>query len=1248
MKQLRSYVCLVAIAFLGVFAMAQTPTGSIQGLVTDKSGAVVQGATITIVQTTTNEARNTVTDASGRYNVPFIDPGTYNITADAKGFRSSRQENVLVQVTETRAINFQLEVGAVNQTVQVTTTTEALDVDTSTLGETIQSQTLLALPNNGRNIFSFALLVPGVNNGVPGSSEAGASTPHIGGSRNGNNEQLIDGMTNILPENNVGNNESAYLPVEDSIQEENVMTSVPEAEYGRFSGGVISLITKTGSNQVHGSFYEFIQNSGLDARPFGTPGHKNTSLKPPMHQYQTGGTIGGPIFVPHVFNGRDKAFFFFDYEDSRQLQGQTSGYSVPNPAWFDGDFTSLFGSTVPVLYDPDTVAKNGSGVYQRQPFVVGGKYNIIPAGRISPVTQKALSYYPKPDPNSPESITSYLSNFTQTGSVPTDYWHFDARVDANVTSKWHSFLRYSQLNQTGSTLNDYNDAASPGNYGGTYHTPDFSGSFNNTITFTPTLLGEFRYGFSKQNYNRVPVGGNFSPGTLGFDPGFATQAGLEAQMFPHFGWGGNGGFSDLGPLGYEQYQEDPLAQSVNGAIVKIIGGHSLKFGGEYRTLRNNFYQWSYPSGTFTMDDSWTREFPGQFISNLNGAGVLQPGSGFSVASMLLGLPSSGDISEDEKSISTSQYYAFYGQDDWKVSPKFTLNVGLRWDLDIPHQELHNQLSYWDPTAPSPLQSAKIPANLSAGENCPACSNLLGAMTLVGTPGAAFGREQVPLQKKDFGPRVGLAYNPTPKIVVRAGVGIVFQPSAFQAAGTTGSPGNEGFSTQTNFNPSFTAQDTPPIATLYSPDAQAGGNLPTSAYDPFPNYASPQGHQAACLASAACVQGIDLGNQLQNSYFDSDRNPYSIEWNGNVQFAMPFDIKLELGYLANKGVFLINGDPGKPYDQLPTTTLAAYGCTPGASQANCQLFNPVQNPFDGVIGQGTTYTVASSSLTSSPTVDMGQLLKQWPQYTNVSSFRKPGAASSYNAFTLRLDKNFSHGLTFTFSFTDGREYDNAASPVNYLGTGSQTYADQYNPKAEWGIGAFNMNYDFASSFVYQLPFGHGQPLANHGGEVGDKFINGWQVTGIENWQSGLPIVLASVDNGTTKRALWGNNAPFNQRPAWNGNSPRVQKPSVDHWFNGNVFSTPIPFAIGNAPRALWDQNNPTYQNLDLAIAKNTMWGASERYNVQFRLEMFNAFNHHSFGPLTNNNGANVTSPQFGQVTSYEGSARQIQIAVKASF
>jgi hypothetical protein len=1218
------FYSLIVLAFLGVFAHAQTPTGTIQGLVTDKSGAAVQGATITVTKTTTNEQRQSTTDSAGRFNVPFVEPATYNIAASATGFRKAEQQNVLIQVTETRSVNFVLEVGTVNQSVEVNATTQTLDVDTSSLGETIQSQTLLDLPDNGRNIFDFALLVPGVNNGVSGSSEAGASTPHIGGSRNGNNEQLIDGMTNILPENNVGNNESAYLPVEDSIQEENVQTSVPAAEYGRFSGGIISLNTKSGTNQLHGSFYEFIQNGALDAIPFGTPGAVNTGKKPDMHQYQTGGTIGGPIVFPG-FNGHDRAFFFFDFEDSRASAGQTSTYSVPNPAWLTGDFTSLYGSTTPMLFDPDTVAKNASGVYVRQPLMYNGEYNVINPARISPVAAAALPYFPKPN----IAGAGTYNNYQQTGAVPTDYWHFDSRIDVDVTKKWHSFLRYSELNQTGSTLNDYNNAASPGNYGGTYHTPDFSGSFNNTVTFSSTLLGEFRYGFSKQDYNRVPVGGNFDPTKLGFDSGYAAQAALEADMFPHFGFSGNGSFSDLGPLGYEQYQEDPLAQDINGSLVKIVGAHSIKVGGEFRALRNNFYQWSYPSGTFTADDSWTRQFPQS-----------QDATGFSVASLLLGLPSGGDITEDEKSISTSQYWAFYGQDDWKISPKLTLNIGLRYDWDVPHEEARNQLSYWDPNAPSPLGKVAV----ASGVTCPACSNLLGAMTIVGTPGAKYGRRQVPTPRDDFGPRFGLAYNPSPKVVIRAGGGLIFQPSAFQAAGTTGAPGNEGFATQTNFNPSFTNQDNLPVATLYSPDPVILAANP-GAGTPYPNYSTPQGHQASCLSSAACVAGIDLGNQLQNSYFDSFRTPYSIEWNGNVQFAIPFGIKLELGYLANKGLFLIDGDPGKPYDQLSTGTLAQYGCTPGAPTSACQLLNQVANPFDGIIGPGTTYTVASSGLTSSSTVEMGQLLKRWPQYSSVSSFRKPDSASMYNGFTLRADKQLTHGLAFTFSLTDGREYDNAASPVNYLGGASQTYADQYNPKAEWAIGAQNISYEIASSFLYQLPFGHGQAFLNNGNLIADKIINGWQVTGIENWSTGQPIVLGSVDNGTTKNALWGGNAPFNQRPAWNGQSAKLQNPTYKEWFNPNVFSIPASFAIGNAPRALWATNNPNYQDLDLAVAKNTMWGATERYNVQFRLEMFNAFNHPS---LANPNNT-LTSGQFGVISGYEGiGARRIQIAAKVVF
>jgi len=656
--------------------------------------------------------------------------------------------------------------------------------------------------------------------------------------------------------------------------------------------------------------------------------------------------------------------------------------------------------------------------------------------------------------------------------------------------------------------------------------------------------------------------------------------------------------------------------------VKIAHGHSFKVGTEFRNLRLNFYQWSYPSGTFSADDSWTRQFP-----------QTQDSTGFSVASLLLGLPSGGDISEDEKAVTTSQYWAFYGQDDWKVSPKLTVNMGLRYDFDVPHEEQSNQLSFWDPNAPSPIGSV-TPA---AGVACPACSHLLGAMTVVGTPGAKYGRRQGPTPHNDYGPRLGLAYDVNPRVVVRAGAGIVFQPSALQAAGTTGSPGNEGFSTQTNFSPSFTNQDGPPIASLYSPDT----TLTAAAQAPFPfGYNSPQGHQAACVASTACLQGIDLGTGLQNSYFDSYRTPYSIQWNGNVQFGAPGGVKIELGYLGNRGVFLINGDPGRPYDQLTSATMAEYGCTPGAPQANCQLLNQVANPFQGIIGT-FPYTLTGTGLGSNSTVELGALLKHWPQYANVSSFRKPGSASSYNGYTIRADKSMSHGIAFTFSLTDGNEYDNAASPVGYLGPTSGTYADQYNPKGEWAIGAQNIRYQIAGSFVYLLPFGHGRPFLNTGNKAADWFIDGWQVSGIETWNTGVPVVLGSVNNGTTTQANQNN---FSQRPAWTGQTAKLTGNTYKQWFNPNVFSMPISFAIGNAPRALSDVNNPAYQNLDFQLAKNTRWGSDERYNVQFRLEMFNALNHPDLG------GANtgLTSGQFGQVTGYANAQRRIQVAGKFSF
>jgi len=1214
MKNIRWAICLIAIACLGVFAMAQTPTGTIEGLVTDHTGAAIPGASITLVQTATNTTRKTTSDSGGRFNVPFVDPGVYSVTAEAHGFKVAKQDNILVQVTETRPVNFKLEIGAATETIEVNTSVQSLDTDTSSLGETIQTQTILELPDNGRNVFDFAMLVPGVNN------EGNGSTPHIGGSRNANNEQLIDGMTNITPENNVGNNISTYTPVEDSVQEVNVQTSVLPADYGRFSGGTVSLITKSGSNQFHGSAYEFIQQGSLDANVFTYPGASSSGTKPDMSQSQTGGSVGGPVL-------KNRAFFFFDFEYENQLGGASESDMVPTDIkdFSNGDFTSLFGSTTPVLYDPDTVAKNAQGVYVRQPFMTGGAYNVIPVSRISPVVKAALAYFPAPNI---AGAAVGQNNYQISSNTTYKYWHFDSREDMNVTQKWHAFLRYSMNEEHNNYFSDYNNAASNGGYNGDIHGYTYSGSFNNTVTFSPKLLGEFRYGYSKQTANEVPVAGLFDLKTLGFDSGYIAQASKQMEIFPHFNFGGsnNGGFSDLGTLGYTGLQQDPMAQSINASLIRIAGGHSFKVGGEFRALRTNFEQYTYPSGTFYSDDSWTRQQPQHYDGT----------TGFSLASLLLGVPQSGYITDDPHYISTSQYVAFYGQDDWKVSPKLTLNIGFRYDFEIPRKELGNQMSFWDPTAVSPLQGNKL-INVTDGETCPYCGNLLGAATIVGSPGAQYGRSQGPIQKKDFGPRFGLAYNATPKVVLRGGAGIVYQPSAMQAAGTSGGAGDDGFDVQTNFNSSLDNQTTAPIATLYSPDS----SLSVSAQTPFPTgYDTAQGESASCLASAACVQGIDVGSSISQNYFDSYRTPYSIQWNGNVQFTAPWGIKMELGYLANKGRFLITNSGSKPHDQLSPNTLAAFGCTPGASTAACALSQQVPNPFATAIGPGSPYYLPGLGLGGS-TVSLAQLQHRYPQYGGVMSGRKPGGASSYNAFTFRADKNLSQGLTFTISFTEGAEYDNSATAIGFAGPSSSTYANQYNPKGEWGIGEQNVGRYAVASFVYVLPFGKGKQFLNTGGAAVNKAVNGWQISGIENWSTGVPVLMSGADNGTTAETLGGGPG---QRPDWNGTSAKLSKSTYKRWFNTSVFSMPLSYEIGNASNTMGHLNNPSSQNIDLQLAKNTHFGPEDRYNVQCRVEAFNAFNHHVLGaPNTN-----VTSGQFGQITGYSNNARRYQFVAKFAF
>jgi hypothetical protein len=1175
-------------------SFAQTPTGTMQGTVTDQQGAVVAGATVTVTSLSTSIAKTTNTDADGRFLMPFVLPGNYKVTVEAKGFRSAQQENVVLEVAQTRSVNFTLSVGTTAEAIEVQATAPVVDTQTSSMGEVIQTRTINDLPLNGRNPANLALLVPTV------TDIGGSTIPHVGGSRNSVSEVQIDGQTNILPENNVGDNYTANNPIVDSVEEFNVQTNSMSAEYGRSGGGAISFITKSGGSQFHGSGFEFARNGIFDALSKGSPA--GTS-KADLHQYQTGGTIGGPI----PLGSKRNTFFFFDYQDQHQTAAATEGDTVPEASWLTGDFSNLLpvvGTQVPIphappppaaqtqafvncnatpaagcIYDPLTI-NTTTNVRQAFPG------NIIPVGRLSTVAKNMIAFYPARNTGTFNPLSPTTTNFRAAGSTSNNNGQWDARVDHDFGTNWHSFFRLTHLDGHSSPLLDYNNPASQG-FDGPQHFGSWSGSFNNTFTINPTLLGELRVGVTRATVKRTGAGGAFDPTSLGFPAYVSQTAGAQGQIFPRLNV--QNGFAGLGPSGFNAFSQNPLVGDITGSLVKISGAHSIKIGAEYRKLYENFYQFGLPSGQFTIDSSWT-----QSIASDNSGSV---GSGNPFASLLLGLPSGGSTTHDPSVASSSNYGAAYIQDDWKITKRLTLNLGLRWDVELPRTERFNKLSFWDPTQASPLQGR---VTVPAGVNCPGCADLIGRIVFTGTPSDQFGRRQAPTQWKDFAPRFGFAYDAGHKLVFRGAAGIIYGPSALQAGGSSGGTGNAGFANQTNFNSTFDNQKTI-VATID---------------DPYPGgaYNLPQG--------AAGGGSTFLGQTINDTFFASVRNPYSVQYNFNIQYALPYQITLEVGYLGNHGLFLVDGDPGKPFDQVPTKYLALGSA----------LKADVANPFFGVI------TTPGSDL-AQPTVTAWKLLRPFPQYDNVFAYRKATAESKYNAFTFRLNKHFSHGLSLLASFTGEKELDNSASAVNFLGPTSQTYNNQYDPRGEWAVGTQDVSRVLTIGYTYELPFGHGKAFFNNHGVL-DRVVGGWQAAGIIRYTTGTPVVLASVGDPSFLGTL-------GMRPDWNGKSAKVSHPTIGKWFDGSVFSKPDDFTLSNGPRTIPNVRVPGVSNSDLSFFKNNYFGFEDKYNLQFRVEMFNAFNHPRYGgPDANVNDGS----SFGviQATNIISTQRQIQLAVKFNF
>ena len=1167
LRSLCQSVMLAMLLFSSVFA--QAPTGTITGRVSDGTGAFIPGTKITLESETTGFKQTQTSGSDGRFVQTSLRPGSYRVSAEKAGFSKFVTTGINLDASETATVEISLKVGEVSTTVEVAGETAQLKTETSSAATTITQRQILDLPT-GRNPFSVATLTVGV---IPAG---GGSTPWIGGGRNATSEILIDGNTGIVPENNVSINDGGYTPVMDSVAEVTVIKNSLAAEYGRTGGGVITATTRSGTNQPHLGLFEFFRNPALNAN---TWSNNRNGVKRPncCSTNQFGFNVGGPLVIPHIYDGHNKTFLFWSHQFSRNPSSQTPTATVPNQAWRDGDFSNLRlggNNGAPItIYDPLTT---GAAPDLRLPFA----NNTIPQSRIDPISRGMLKYWPNPN-NVPVTGSTNLgaNNFLAQGKAANTDNKFDSRLDHYFSEKLRMFARGSYDNNIGTPFNGFGNAGTSIGDGPSSNTfPNITANF--VYSYNPTTIINVSLGFGQKDVTRFPFSTGTTPSSLGFNKSLDSIAGLNNFEFPNIS---GVTVSNLGQSTFTTLNIKSYAYTTHADAVKVFSKHTVKVGFEYRKLMLNFTQYGNPSGQWGFG-------AGPTVRQVNNTTPTTEGLGF--ASFLLGIANnSGNVvSHSFSNATSSPYIGTFVDDTFKVNRKLTLNLGLRWDADIPRTERYNRLNHFDLDAASPI------AGKVAG-----FPNLKGAFVFQDNNS----RTQVPADLNNWGPRVGFAYQINSKTVFRGAYGITYSGSAFTAAGTSGTSGTQGYQTSTGVN--FTNDNGRTYVTTWS------GN-------PFYNGYNLPGGPAG--GSGTTGPGTSLGLGIGEGIFIDNQNPMIQQWNGTLQRELAGGWIIEAGYLASRGHHLIDGESNIAMNQLPASFLSQ-----GAA-----LNALVTNPFYHVAGLNTT-----SALYNNTTIQAKQLLSPYPQYTGVSPFRVPQGNSNYNAFTLEVNKRFSHGLQLLASFTGGKLLDDNSQTVTFLGA-SGTKQDYYNRKAEKSLSAQDVSKRLVISGNYVVPVGRHQKFLGNLPKPLDFAIGGWQTNAIYTTQTAIPFAISNGGNNTQI----GNPG---QRPNNNGTSAKKSGPidqRLNAYFDPSVFTQAGNFTFGNTSRFSPDLRGPSQFNLDFSVFKNFKF--KEKLTTQFRMEAFNGFNHPTWG----NPGLTVNSPAtFGVITAANGN-RTIQAAIKLNY
>jgi outer membrane receptor protein involved in Fe transport len=880
------YGLFLLVTLAGASQSAYAQTSRITGRVADSASAVIANADISVTNVETGGVRKTISNEDGYYSISSLQPGKYRITVRVQGFKPISQDGVTLVVDQVARIDFELEVGELTQVVNVTATAPLLDKDTSSLGQLIDGKQVVDLPMLGRNPYSLVTLVPGARapqslNNLPVDMFQ-TQFVSINGARANQNEYLLDGAPNTNPEN-FG---PTIFPGADSVQEFKVITNNYGAEYGRAAGGVFNVVTRSGTNDFHGSVYEFLRNDTLNANEWFS--NRARQKKPSFRFNQFGFTLGGPITIPKKvfgplggYEGKNRSFFFTNYEGVRQRQGVTFVGTVPTELQRRGDFSQTRNTAgqVITIYNPFTTRTvNGQPVRDPLPD------NRIPDNLIDPVAKAMLQFLPLP--NTAGNPVTGVNNFTVAASQKIDKDIFTARLDHQLSDKQRLSGRYSYDNSPWNRPIVYSNIGSP-SFGAQIFTRHGL-VLNDTYTFNPTTLGDFKYSFNRQGNTRFPLSNGYDLTQLGFPSTLAgslqfpsipavTITGFNvASSVPNVGTS-----SSLGGTDYILFGLDTHVWQAS--LTKTIGQHTMKTGGEFRLVRRNRAQRGDVGNNFTFTPAFTQG------PNPTTASVA---AGYSFASFMLGTPNSGQIIIIPSLALQTTSYALYWQDDYKVTPKLTLNLGVRYDYESPNTERYNQLTNFDFNGVPPLTAPGL--------------NLKGGLAFAGVNNIERGHFEP--DRNNFAPRFGFAWNVASKTVVRGGAGLFIVPNfAFSAAG------NSGFTATSGFVPSL--------------DGVTPLNLLRNPY--------PQGIRQPTGSSRG------LGTLLGEDVIFVDRNlrsPYTGQWNLNIQQELPGKLRLEAAYVGSRGVKLYSD---RQLNQLPDSALSLGNA----------LREQVPNPFFGQITSG---------------------------------------------------------------------------------------------------------------------------------------------------------------------------------------------------------------------------------------------------------------------------------------------------------